>query len=139
MSIGEYWWELRACAYYANFEQAKIYYPDICITPSFYLDALGIYSGNTGYFLPVGHLWLAGLMNSRAIWFLMTSVSIHIRGGYRRMFAQHLKNLPIPTSTPAQQTQLSTLAEAAAQAANQPLQTQRNFVRRIHDLLSNPP
>ena len=125
--------------YYAKFEQAKIYYPDICIAPSFYLDAQGMYSGNTGYFLPVGHSWLAGLMNSKAIWFLMMGMSTHIRGGYRRMFTQHLTNLPIPTSTPAQQTHLSTLAEAAAKAASERLQTQRNFARRIHDLLPNPP
>ena len=55
--------------------------------------------------------------------------------GYRRMFTQHLTNLPIPTSTAAQQVQLSALAEAAAQAASERLQTQRNFARRIHDLL----
>ena len=135
---GEYWWELRACAYYGKFEQPKIYYPDICIAPSFYLDSHGMYSGNTGYFLPVGHPWLAGLMNSKVIWFLMMGMSTHIRGGYRRMFTQHLTNIPIPTSTPAQQTQLNTLAEAAAQAASERLKTQRNFARRIHDLLPNP-
>ena len=55
------------------------------------------------------------------------------------MFTQHIETLPIPTSTSAQQSQLNTLAEAAAQAASQRLQTQRNFARRIHDLLPNPP
>ncbi len=136
---GEYWWELRACAYYDKFEQAKIYYPDICVAPSFYLDTQGMFSGNTGYFLPVVHPWLAALMNSKAVWFLITGMSTHIRGGYRRMFTQHLSVLPVPASTPAQQTQLSTLAEAATQTASQRLQTQRNFARRIHDLLPSPP
>ncbi len=136
---GEYWWELRACAYYGKFEQPKIYYPDICVAPSFYLDALGMYSGNTGYFLPVGHPWLAALMNSKAFWFLIMGMSTHIRGGYRRMFTQHLTALPTPATTPEQQTQLSDLAQAAAQAASERLQTQRNFARRIHDLLPNPP
>ena len=50
----------------------------------------------------------------------------------------HPHQHPSPTS-PAQQAQLNTLAEAAAQAASERLQTQRNFAGRIHDLLPNPP
>jgi hypothetical protein len=136
---GEFWWELRACAYCDKFEQPKIYYPDICVTPSFYLDRQGLYSGNTGYFLPVGHAWLAAFMNSKAVWFVIMGMSTHIRGGYRRMFTQHIETLPIPASTPEQQAQLSALAEAAAQAASERLQVQRDFARRIHDLLPTPP
>ena len=136
---GEYWWELRACAYYGKFEQAKIYYPDICIVPSFYLDSHGMYSGNTGYFLPVGHPWLVALMNSNAVWFLMMGMSTHIRGGYRRMFTQHLVSLPIPATTPDQQAELGDLAQAAALAAQERLHSQRNFARRIYDLLPSPP
>ena len=132
---GEFWWELRACAYYDKFERAKIYYPDICVSPSFYLDSQGMYSGNTGYFLPTGYAWLTAFMNSKTVWFLIAGMSTHIRGSYRRMFTQHIETLPIPATTPAQQTELSALAEAAAQAASERLQTQRNFARRIHDLL----
>ncbi|MBC7608621.1 MAG: N-6 DNA methylase [Polaromonas sp.] len=136
---GEFWWELRACAYYDKFEQAKIYYPDICVTPSFYLDSQGMYSSNTGYFLPVGHPWLAAFMNSKAVWFVIMGMSTHIRGGYRRMFTQHIETLPVPASTPDQQAQLTALAEAAAQAASHRLSAQRAFARRIHDLLPSPP
>ncbi len=135
---GEYWWELRACAYYEKFEQAKIYYPDICVAPSFYLDRQAMYSGNTGYFLPVAHAWLAAFMNSKAAWFLIMGMSTHIRGGYRRMFTQHIETLPIPASTSEQQAQLSSLAQAAAQAASERLAAQRGFARRIHDLLPTP-
>ena len=136
---GEFWWELRACAYYDKFEQPKIYYPDICVTPSFYLDSQGLYSGNTGYFLPHGQAWLTAFMNSKAVWFVIMGLSTHIRGGYRRMFTQHIETLPIPASTPEQQAELATLAEAAAQAASERLQIQRGFARRIHDLLPTPP
>ena len=136
---GDYWWELRACAYYGKFAQPKIYYPDICVASSFYLDSQGLYSGNTGYFLPVGHAWLTALMNAKVTWFLIVGMSTRIRGGYRRMFTQHLETLPIPASTPVQQTQISALATAAAQAASERLNAQRDFARRILDLLPRPP
>ena len=135
---GDYWWELRACAYYDKFELPKIFYPDICVASSFYRDIHGMYAGNTGYFLPVGHQWLAALMNSKVAWFLIAGMSTHIRGGYRRMFTQHIAALPIPATTPEQQTLLTTLAQAAAQAASQRLSTQRAFASRIHDLLPTP-
>ncbi len=136
---GDYWWELRACAYYDKFAQAKIYYPDICVAPSFFLDSQGHYSGNTGYFLPVSHAWLTAFMNSKVAWFLIMGLSTHIRGGYRRMFTQHLETLPIPSSSPEAQAQLSALATAAAQTASERLNAQRGLARRILDLLPNPP
>lgn len=55
------------------------------------------------------------------------------------MFTQHLETLPIPSSTPDAQAQLSALATAAAQAASERLNAQRGFARRILDLLPNPP
>ena len=38
---GEFWWELRACAYYNEFEKPKIFYPDITDSSKFHLNASG--------------------------------------------------------------------------------------------------
>lgn len=35
---GDYWWELRACDYYQEFEKGKIIYPNICKKPEFTFD-----------------------------------------------------------------------------------------------------
>ena len=35
---GEYWWELRACDYYDEFEKPKIMYSDIVRKPHFTFD-----------------------------------------------------------------------------------------------------
>jgi TaqI-like C-terminal specificity domain/Eco57I restriction-modification methylase/N-6 DNA Methylase len=135
---GDYWWELRACAYYGKFDEVKIYYPDICVTPSFGMDEKGMFSGNTGYFLPTNGKWLAALLNSKAVWYLVMGLSTHIRGGYRRMFTQQIETLPIPTATEAQQAELSHLSTACTQAAKERLAAQREFGRRILDLLPTP-
>jgi hypothetical protein len=38
---GEYWWELRTCDYYAEFEQPKIMWPEIAGSARFTYDASG--------------------------------------------------------------------------------------------------
>ncbi|BBO18233.1 type I restriction enzyme R protein N terminal domain protein [Candidatus Brocadia pituitae] len=43
---GEYWWELRACEYYAEFEKPKIIIPTIVQNASYTLDILGFYSND---------------------------------------------------------------------------------------------
>jgi type I restriction-modification system DNA methylase subunit len=138
---GDYWWELRACAYYGQFEQPKVIYPDIAQGGKFCFDDQGAFFGNTGYFVPTREPWHAAVLNSKVIWFYLSGICEALRGGeWRlRMFTQHIETLPIPAATPEQQTELAALATAAAQAAQERLQAQRDFARRITDLLPSPP
>jgi hypothetical protein len=135
---GDYWWELRACAYYDKFEAQKIFYPDICVAPCFYLDTQGYFAGNTGYFLPSDQAWVTALLNSKAQWFLIAGMSTHIRGGYRRMFTQQIETLPIPQADALAQSQLAQLAQSAQEAAASRLTLQRQFAQRILDLRGHP-
>ena len=137
---GDYWWELRACAYYAQFEQPKVIYPDMAQGGKFCFDTQGVFFGNTAYFLPTHEPWYAALLNSKAVWYYLSGVCEALRGGQwrLRMFTQHIETLPIPPATPAQQAELNALAIAASQTAQQRLNAQRNVARRITDLLPSP-
>ena len=137
---GDYWWELRACAYYGKFDDAKILYPDISQGSKFCFDKEGQFFGNTAYFVQTEQAWLAALLNSRAMWFYLSGVCEALRGGeWRlRMFTQQIETLPIPAATEAQQAELSHLATACAQAAKERLAAQKGFGRRILDLLPTP-
>jgi len=44
---GNYWWELRACDYYEEFEKPKILYPDIAKESRVSFDEKGLYFSNT--------------------------------------------------------------------------------------------
>jgi hypothetical protein len=96
---GDYWWELRPCAYYAYFDAPKIIFPDICKGPRFYLDTAGRYLANTAYCLGTGDLYLLGMLNSRLFWFAIGNISIPfgIRAGeYRyRLIYQYMEQVPI--------------------------------------------
>ena len=134
------WYEIQDTVAYSDvFNRPKIIYGHFAHKSLFSIDFTGLYSNDKGYVIASDSYSLLALLNSSPMWFLITGLCPDVRGGYFEQRSQYIENLPIPHTTPAQQAQLSTLAEAAAQAASQRLQTQRNFARRIHDLLPTPP
>ncbi len=46
---GEFWWELRACDYYENFEKPKIFWPEIAQSARFTFDTAHFYANNKTY------------------------------------------------------------------------------------------
>ena len=104
---GKYFWELRACAYWEEFQQPKIVYPDIAQGTEFSFDDDGHFLGNTSYLLPTQEMWLLGLLNSKAVFWFYTKTSTQIRGGFVRFIAQYVSQIPIPTITTAQKTSIS--------------------------------
>ncbi|MDQ3131074.1 MAG: Eco57I restriction-modification methylase domain-containing protein [Acidobacteriota bacterium] len=95
---GNYFWELRACAYWDKFEKTKIFYPDIYAHQSFAWDEKGYLSGNTCYFIPISDKWLFALLNSITIEWFYSQISNKIRGGYLRAFTDYMKQIPIPNA-----------------------------------------
>jgi hypothetical protein len=49
---GEYWWELRACDYYDEFEKPKIMYLVFQVKPAFTFDEAGTYANNAVWITP---------------------------------------------------------------------------------------
>jgi len=93
---GNHWWELRACAYYSEFEKTKIVFPDIAPETRFALDVKGHYLGNTGYIIPRNDLYLLGILNSRPVNEFYQEISTQVRGGYLRFIYQYVGQIPIP-------------------------------------------
>lgn len=112
---GEYWWELRACDYYAEFQKPKIIYPDISIKPKFTLDETGVYTINTIYFIPAKDLYLLGILNSSAMWtylkYTCTVIGDADERGRLRLFYAFIKNIPIPNSDKAYHDHMVSLVE----------------------------
>jgi hypothetical protein len=75
---GKNWWNLRSCAYYDDFENEKIVWPDIMREPLgkgknnrdfpyFYFDRVGFYQEATNFFMTGKHLLLIiAILNSKA-------------------------------------------------------------------------
>lgn len=95
---GDYWWELRACDYYGEFEKPKMILPDISLTSNISLDNdKKYYCVNTAYIIVNSELYLLGILNSKLTNFLYFNISPKYRGGYLRFIYQYLIQLPIRT------------------------------------------
>jgi type I restriction-modification system DNA methylase subunit len=93
---GEYWWELRGCDYYDEFEKPKIILPDISVRGNFTFDSDGkFYCVNTAYIIPNTDKYLLGVLNSKLMTFYYSHLSATYRGGYLRFIYQYLVQLPI--------------------------------------------
>jgi len=94
---GDYWWELRACDYYREFEKPKIMFPDISQRGNFQFDETGgTYCVNTCYILGTHDLHLFGIINSSLFAFIYSKMAAIYRGGYLRFFTQTMEQFPIP-------------------------------------------
>jgi hypothetical protein len=94
---GNYWWELRECKYYTEFENPKILLPDIALECNCMLDEKGgVYCANTAYIIPGCDKYLVGVMNSKIVTYIYKNISSTYRGGYLRFWTQFLEQIPIP-------------------------------------------
>jgi len=97
---GNYWYELRACDYYDEFEEPKIVYPDIAKESRIVYDLEKTYFNNTTYFIPTKDKWLTGILNSKMVFYFYKHNSTVIgnadKGGRLRWFTQDVKKIPIP-------------------------------------------
>lgn len=96
---GQYWWELRACDYYEEFEKPKITLPDISIRCEALYDTSNFYCVNTAYILPQVKRSDLGLLNSKLILFFYGNITQTIRGGYYRFIRQYLEQIPMVESS----------------------------------------
>ncbi len=94
---GEYWWELRTCDYYDEFEKPKIIVPAIVQNASYAFDENGIYSNDKTSIIAVNDLYLLGILNSRVPDFVMHAISSTKQGGYFEYKPMYLSQLPVYT------------------------------------------
>jgi hypothetical protein len=92
---GDYWWELRTCDYYEQFEKTKIIIPAIVKAASYAIDSTGLYSNDKTSIIATDDLYLLGLLNSRLLDLIIHSISSTKRGGYFEYKPMYVSQLPI--------------------------------------------
>lgn len=112
------WFEIQDnIAYWQEFEQPKIIYPDIYLHQSFAWDTKGYYSANTCYFIPTNERWLTGVLNASLTEWFYEQIANRIQNGYLRAFSDYMRQVPIP-STSANQKQIVDVCVGAALATS---------------------
>ncbi|MBM4136866.1 MAG: class I SAM-dependent DNA methyltransferase, partial [Nitrospira sp.] len=92
---GDYWWELRDCNYYDEFEKEKLIYRDVGDNLSFAYEQGKLYGNNTVYFLNTGNKYLLAVLNSLLLNFYYTKISSQLGDAASRAFTIFIEQLPI--------------------------------------------
>jgi adenine-specific DNA-methyltransferase len=99
---GKYYWELRPCKYWGEFNKNKIVYQEIATYPHFAFDESRALTSKTAFFIPSDDLFLLGILNSSLVlWFLKNTCS-SIQGGALTMQTIYLSKVPIVTPSTQQ-------------------------------------
>ena len=114
---GANWWNLRACAYYPEFEKEKIVWQEMATKGTFLIDQNKLYSLDTTRMLTGKNLtYLIGILNSE---FFLFAFKNYYAGGHLgskgiRFKSEFMKPFPIPPITEANQhlaTQIENLVD----------------------------
>ncbi len=109
---GEHWWELRACAYWKEFEREKICIQMIAYHSRVALETEHYYLNNAAVILPTKDPWLLAVLNSPTVWYLAFRTFPHKKDEALAMDIPYVQELPIPS--PDGKTQRA--ADAAVKA-----------------------
>ena len=130
------WFELQQAqeAYAPHFERPKISYPHFNDRRNFSFEPTGTFLNDKSYVVPSDNMALLALLNSRTLWFLLSSMSPPVRGGYHELRVQYVEQVPIPDWNAETESALATAARFAGELAGNALRLQSAFIRRIPDL-----
>ena len=116
---GKFFWELRSCKYWQDFEQAKIIYPNICKRNEFAWDESGYYTNQKAFIIPCNDTSLLAILNSSIVTFLFDKLLAKLQGDFYEPSSIFMKDFPIPTATAAEQKAIEDLVQKCLEANGQ--------------------
>ena len=112
---GKFFWELRSCAYYNEFEKPKILYSELSKSIYACYDTTGAFGLKTTYSIPTRDLTLLAILNSTLFdWYArhkFQSLNDPWTGGRLQFYVQYMEHVPIADRTRAQKAVLSRLVK----------------------------
>jgi len=94
---GDYWWELRHCAYYSEFEKEKIAWAEMSNEPTFIYDKNKFFTNQTVYIATGKYLkYIIACINSKLSHFYLASISYSLGENANRWIKQYVERIPIP-------------------------------------------
>ncbi|MDI1315519.1 N-6 DNA methylase [Prosthecobacter sp.] len=125
---GRNWWELRPCAYYALFEQPKIYFQLIQFHPCYSLDRVATYGNNKTGFIPTGDLYLLAVLNSPLMWWHNWRHLPHMKDEALAPNPTVLESIPIALPSDALRTAVETAVSRLIDITASQQQTQHTVL-----------
>lgn len=94
---GRFWWELRPNRYYDVFDRGYIAYQDIAFKSAF-SRVCKIVPEMTAFCIPSFGSFLVSVLNSPAMWYLLTRLTLHGKDEALRLKTDKMELVPIPAT-----------------------------------------
>jgi len=109
---GKNWWNLRACAYYPEFDKEKVVWSDIATEPIFSILGENILFNNTIYMICGQKLkYLCAFLNAKVVRWFFPLIATDIGEKGNRFFKIFVENIVIPQATKANQKTVSKIEQ----------------------------
>lgn len=108
---GDYWWELRSCRYYDEFEKTKIICPTIVRHISATIETNGLFSNDKTSIIASDDFYLLGVLNSRLMDFYMRRICTELLNGHYEVKPANLSSLPIKRISPTNSFHVDLMTE----------------------------
>jgi len=108
---GKYFWELRSCIYWEEFEQTKIILGRFMNKATFAFDKDHYYHNDALYMIAGANEFVVAILNSSVSWWFLTQICTDLQNGYLQAFRENLFQIPIPSMPTEQQKPLERLVE----------------------------
>jgi len=95
---GKYFWELRSCKYWQEFEQPKIILGRFMNKATFTFDNKNYFHNDALYMIAGANEYVVGVLNSSVSWWYLTHICTDLQNGYLQAFRQNLFQIPFPVT-----------------------------------------
>lgn len=99
---GKFWWELRSCAYYKEFETPKIIWGNLATETKFVLDYSSSYVCAPANIIPLNDLYLLAILNSQICKWVISLQAAVRSGGFLEFKPMYVGNIPVAFASSTQ-------------------------------------
>jgi hypothetical protein len=93
---GKYFWELRSCKYWEDFNQHQIVWGNLATEPKFALAPPGYYLSAPAVMMVTNSMYLLGILNSKITQYLVSQSAAERQGGFLEYKPMYISPLAIP-------------------------------------------
>lgn len=128
---GDFFWELRNCAYYDLFGKPKIVFPNLQNKNKFAFDETGAFINAPAVIVPTTDKFLLAVLNSKLAWYFLSNICVVRSGGYIEVKPQYFEQIPIPQFSEKHKTELSQLTESIITKTSEIQKLSNKFVKLL--------
>jgi type I restriction-modification system DNA methylase subunit/REP element-mobilizing transposase RayT len=130
---GDFFWELRNCAYYDLFEKPKIVFPNLQNSNKFAFDETGAYINAPAVILPTDDKFVTAILNSKLVWYFLTSICVVRNGGYIEVKPQYFEQIPIPEISEKKKQELQSITNQIIYKTSEKQKIQGQFLKLLEN------